>query len=135
MHAFVELLIFGLTPLLFGGLVMPQSIASEEVTISGEVTYRERIALPPGAVLTLRLIDLSEPESAAPSIARETIRVATQVPVKFEMRLDRSELQPSKPYGIQAQISVDGKIWFANAVSAPFEPAKPQMVMLARAEV
>lgn len=134
MHALAELLLFGLTPLIFGGLIMPQSLAAEEVTIAGEVSYRERIALPPGAVLTVQLIDVSEAGAAAPVVAKETVRVVHQSPISFEMRFDESKLQSGKAYGIQAQISVGGKVWFANSTYAPFEPAKQQIVMLSRSE-
>ena len=32
-----ELIIFGLAPLIFGGLLMPGAMAAEEITIAGEV--------------------------------------------------------------------------------------------------
>ena len=54
-----ELFFFGLAPLMLGGLLMPGAVAAEEVAITGEVSYRERMALPPNAVLTVRLLDVS----------------------------------------------------------------------------
>ena len=41
-----ELFLFGVTPLVLGGLMIPGAFAAEEIAISGEVSYRERIALP-----------------------------------------------------------------------------------------
>ncbi len=122
MHALAELIFFGLAPLIFGGLVMPQPVSAEEATISGEVNYRERVALPRRAILTVQLTDLSAAGAAAPVVAKETIRAINQVPISFTMSFDESVLQPGKLYGIQAQISVDGKVWFENAASSPVEP-------------
>ena len=52
-----ELILFGFAPMMLGAIFMPGAVAAEEITLTGEVAYRERIALPPNAVLTVRLTD------------------------------------------------------------------------------
>ncbi|TIR78120.1 MAG: hypothetical protein E5X15_13625 [Mesorhizobium sp.] len=54
-----EFFIFGLVPLVVGVLAVPEFTSAAEKTIAGEVTYRERIALPPNAVLSVELADIS----------------------------------------------------------------------------
>ena len=53
--------------------------------VSGVVTYRERIALTPGASLVVELRDVSLADAAAPLIARQTIANPGQVPINFKV--------------------------------------------------
>ena len=70
-----------LTVLLLAGcspsLVVPESsgppIGSR---VTGSVTYRERIALPPTAVVTVRLVDVSRADAPSVLIAEQVIRCA-----------------------------------------------------------
>ena len=89
-----EFIVFGLAPLLLGALFMPGIPAAEEVTITGEVIYRERIALPPNAVLTVELADVSLADAPAAVIAKQKIDPAGQVPIKFEIEVDPAVVQP-----------------------------------------
>jgi putative lipoprotein len=66
----------------------PASTASELV-VSGSVAYRERVALPPDAVVEVKLLDVSRQDAAAPVIADATVRPeGRQVPLPFELRYD-----------------------------------------------
>ena len=49
------------------------------------MTYRERLALNPGATLTVDLRDVSYADASAPLIARQTISRPGQAPIKFEV--------------------------------------------------
>ena len=109
-----ELLIFGIAPLIFGGLLLPGTLAAEEIAISGEVSYRERIALPPNAILTVRLSDVSLADVPESVIAEQEVAQAGQVPIRFEMKLDRTAIQPGMSYALQARITVDDTLWFIN---------------------
>ena len=62
-----EFFIFGLVPLVVGVFAVPEMTSAAETTVAGEVVYRERIALPPDAVLVVELADVSlaqAPDSA-----------------------------------------------------------------------
>ncbi|MER2536371.1 MAG: YbaY family lipoprotein, partial [Rhizobiaceae bacterium] len=89
-----ELLLFGLTPLLVSGLLMPTIGLAEEKKVSGEASYRERIALPPNAVLTVQLADVSLADAPAGIVAVQTISPAGQVPISFELSFDTAAIQP-----------------------------------------
>lgn len=127
-----ELFIFGLAPLVLGGLLMPGAVAAEEVEIAGEVSYRERIALPPNAVLTVQLADVSLADAPASIVAEQKIDPAGQVPIKFGIKFDPAVVQPNVNYALQARITVDDRLWFINDERHSIDPlkAEPQRITL-----
>jgi len=125
-----ELFLFGLAPLVFGGLLMPGAFAAEEIAIAGEVSYRERIALPPNAVLTVRLSDVSLADAPETVLAEQKVDPAGQVPIKFQIKLDPAVIQPNVNYALEARITVDDSIWFTNDERYAVDPLKPQPVQL-----
>lgn len=119
---------------LFALLVSPLPAAAAKLTLSGEVTYRERIALPPGASLTVGLVDLAAP--ATPRIAAKAALASPgEVPLNFNLNFDDSVLTAGASYGIVAEISGEnGAVWFRNAepyAVDPRAPAGPILVIVA----
>ena len=83
--------------------------------VSGTVTYRERIALTPGASLVVELRDVSLADAAAPLIARQTIANPGQVPINFKVEYSREDINSRNTYAIQARIiESDGRLAFIN---------------------
>ncbi|MCY4435927.1 MAG: YbaY family lipoprotein [Chloroflexi bacterium] len=83
--------------------------------VSGTVTYRERIALTPGARLVVELRDVSLQDAAAPLIARQTIESPGQVPIAFNVEYNRDDINSRNTYAIQAKIiESDGRLAFIN---------------------
>ena len=83
--------------------------------VSGTVTYRERIALTPGASLVVELRDVSLADAAAPLIARQTIANPGQVPINFKVEYSRDDINSRNTYAIQARIiESDGRLAFIN---------------------
>ena len=121
-----ELFIFGLAPLVFASLLLPNTSTAGEITVSGEVFYRERIALPPNAVLTVQLSDVSLADAPASTIAEQKIDPAGQVPIKFEIKFDPAVTQPKASYALQARITVDDQLWFINDQRYAVDPLKPE---------
>lgn len=62
------------------GASTPAPTPASRATVTGTVTYRERIALPPGATVTVRLQDVSRADAPAEVLAEEMI-VPTHVDV------------------------------------------------------
>ena len=86
-----------------------------DASVSGTVTYRERIALTPGARLVVELRDVSLQDAAAPLIARQTIENPGQVPIAFKVEYSRSDINSRNTYAIQAEIiESDGRLAFIN---------------------
>lgn len=105
--------------------------AAARLTIAGDVTYRERVALPPAATLTVSLVDLAAPKSAGPTATAE---VAEQggVPLHFTLNLDDSVILAGHKYGLMARIGdQSGTIWFHNREPFPVDPrASGQQIVI-----
>lgn len=108
---------------------------SPNASVSGTVTYRERIALSPGAKLVVSLRDVSLQDAAAPLIARQTITSPGQVPIKFKVEYNRDDIDSRNIYGISARIiESDGRLAFTNDTAYDVitrgNPSKVDMVLV-----
>ncbi len=84
-------------------------------TITGTVAYRERIALPPNAVVTVSLEDVSLADAPSKVLAKQTFETdGKQSPFAFELNYDSSEIQAKHTYSVRARIDVDGKLRFIS---------------------
>ena len=84
-------------------------------SVSGTVTYRERLALTEDAKLIVELRDVSYADAAAPLIARQTIDGPGQVPIKFKVEYSRQDIDSRNTYSISARIvESDGRLAFTN---------------------
>lgn len=127
-----EFFIFGLVPLVVGVLAVPELTSAAEKTIAGEATYHERIALPPDAVLSVELADVSLADAPATIIGQRKIVPAGQVPIKFEISFDPQAIKPGRTYALQARITVDDRLLFITDTRHQVDPldGKPQTVVL-----
>ena len=84
-------------------------------SVSGSVTYGERLALTEGASLVVEIRDTSYADAAAPLIARQTISSPGQVPIKFKVGYNRDDINPRNTYSVSASIiEADGRLAFTN---------------------
>ncbi|RWE69181.1 YbaY family lipoprotein [Mesorhizobium sp.] len=127
-----EFFIFGLVPLVVGVLAAPQVTKAAEKTIAGEVSYRERIALPPDAVLVVELADVSLANAPATVIAKRRIAPTGQVPIKFEIGFDANAIQKGRTYALQARITVGERLMFITDTNHQVDPlaGTPQTVLV-----
>jgi putative lipoprotein len=95
--------------------------------LEGVATYRERIALPPGAEFEALIEDVSLADAAATVVARTRITPAGQVPIRFRIEYDPARIVAGMRYGVRARISVDGQLRFTTDSHYPaFVDGKPQ---------
>lgn len=88
--------------------------------VTGSVTYRERIALPPTAAVTVRLVDVSLADAPSVLIAEQVIRTeGRQVPFEFALAYDASRILPSHTYAVQVRIEDGGKLLFISDTMNP----------------
>jgi putative lipoprotein len=92
---------------------MPASAAGR--ILSGQVFYREPIALPPDALLEVRLVDVSPAEAVARSLAVTRVKTRHQMPIHYRLLFDGSRIQRGHSYALQARITVRGKLLFRTA--------------------
>ena len=98
----------------------PSRGPGEEGLVSGTVTYRQRIALSPTAVVEVKLLDVSRADGQAITIAEQRIQPeGRQVPIAFELRYDPSRIQQRRRYIIQARILEDGRLRFTSTEAYP----------------
>jgi putative lipoprotein len=127
-----EFFIFGFVPLIAGALVMPTQSMAEDKVVTGQVLLRDSLPLPPDAVLTVQLIE--EFPAGVPSaiIGQQVIPNAGQVPIKFEVHFDPLVIRPEATYLLEANISVQHTLRFANDSRYQLDPltAGPQTLTL-----
>jgi putative lipoprotein len=88
--------------------------------VTGSVTYRERIALPPSAVVAVKLVDISLADAPAVLIAEQVIRTeGRQVPFEFALDYDVSRILPSHTYAVQVRIEDGGRLLFISDTVNP----------------
>jgi len=88
--------------------------------IVGTVAYRQRVALPPDAVVEVRLQDTTRADAAARTIAQATIPThGAQVPIPFRIEYDPAAIDPSHSYSVRASINVSGRLLFSSATMYP----------------
>ncbi len=106
---------------------------SQERIVEGSAAYRERIALPPEAALTVRLGVMAGGELGEPLLAEQILSPAGQVPIGFSLRFDPAAVPADAALGLEAIISVDGNRWFETAGAVPLPAEGPAELMLVRA--
>ena len=70
-------------------------------TVTGTVTYRERIALRPDAVVEVKLVDVSRADAPAVTIGEQVIENPGQVPISFEIEYDPADIDDRFTYAVQ----------------------------------
>jgi putative lipoprotein len=95
--------------------------SSNESAVTGTVTYRQRIALPPDAVVTVSIEDVSLADAPAEVIGKQVIETkGSQVPIPFDVPYDPGKIEANHTYSLRARIE-DGnaKLLFINDTSVP----------------
>jgi putative lipoprotein len=98
------------------------STARPDPTLTGTVSYRERIALPPDATAEVVLEDISIADRPAVEIARATVAPAGQVPIPFRLHYASDRIEADHRYGVRAAI-----LWRSGA--RMFESADHQAAL------
>jgi putative lipoprotein len=102
----------GLAGASLAGACMP-ALAGGQI-LSGRVFYRERIALPPDALLEVRLVDATPADAAARSVAVTRVKTRHQMPIPYRLLFDDARIQRGHSYALNARITVRGKLLFAT---------------------
>jgi len=70
--------------------------SSGGASVSGEVTYRQRIALPDDAVVTVQLQDISRQDVAAEVLGEQVIETGgKQVPIPYQVEYNEDDIVDS----------------------------------------
>ena len=86
--------------------------------ITGTLTYLQRIALPPDAMVTVSLQDISLADARAKTLAEQKFPTAgKQVPIAFSLPFNPANIDPARTYTLRATISSGGRLLFASNMS------------------
>jgi len=105
-----------------------------QATVSGTVSYLQRIALPPEAVIQVQLLDVSLADAPAKVIAKQTINLGQrQVPIPFELTYDSTKIDEKHTYSLSAKITLKGELRFLTDKSYPVvtrgNPARAELIL------
>lgn len=88
-------------------------------TVSGTVTYRERVALPADAVIDVVIVDVTGGANSVVG-SQQIMSDGNQVPIAFEAAYATADINPEHDYTVGATIQDGaGKVIFETAESVP----------------
>lgn len=86
--------------------VAASSGAAAQSVITGTVTYRNRSALPPTAIIEVTLSDISIADAPAKVISTQTIEAnGQQPPIAYTLPYDPAQIDPRMTYAVSARIT------------------------------
>jgi uncharacterized lipoprotein YbaY/heat shock protein HslJ len=88
-------------------------------SVTGTVSYRERMALSDRAELNVALLDVSRQDVAATVIAEQTVSNPGQVPIRFELTYDPAKIDERMSYSLRATIHDRGRMVFTSDTHTP----------------
>jgi putative lipoprotein len=95
------------------------SAMAELATIEGKASYRERIALRPGAVLEAELLDISRADAPSERLTSIRIKVQGQMPIPFTLHYDPAMIELNRTYAVTAKLVLQGKVVFRSDTVHP----------------
>ena len=95
------------------------SQAEPTATVRGEVTYLERIAVPPGTQLEVLLLDVSRADAPAQTIGGVTLTDIGQPPYPFEIAYRPDQIVTSHRYVVRARLMHEGRLLFTTDQAYP----------------
>lgn len=98
------------------GLLAAVPVYSQgQASVTGEIFYLERIALPPAARVTVQLQDVSLADAPATVLAEQVIDPAgAGPPYAFTLPYDPAQIQNNRSYAVRATISDGNRLLFTS---------------------
>lgn len=107
--------------------------AEPTATVRGEVTYRGRIAVPPGTQLEVLLLDVSRADARSQTIGGVTLSDIGQPPYPFEIAYRPDQIVSSHQYVVRASLMHEGRLLFTTDRAYPVitagHPNEAQLVL------
>ena len=82
--------------------------------VTGTVSYRERIALPPDAVILVQLRDVSLQDVAARLISEQIIKPEHSIPIPFALPYTPADIDERMTYSVFASIRSGDRLLFVT---------------------
>ncbi|ROS00105.1 putative lipoprotein [Sinobacterium caligoides] len=101
--------------------------------ITTEIMYRERMALPPGAELTVSFANVAKMDVAEELVAKTTVTELGMPPYEVELPYDANKIDPKGRYSARAVIKLNDRLIYttdtSNDVFASDENGKVQLML------
>lgn len=92
----------------------------QKLSVTGNIIYRERIALPKGSIINIKLVDISRQDTSSITITeQEIVTNRQQVPIPFKLEYDTKDIKPNHTYAVQARITIQDKLAFISTKVYP----------------
>lgn len=93
-------------------------------SLRGTATYLERIALPPNAVLEVKLVDVSRMDAPAVTISSYKAPVSA-VPANWQMSYEARAIEANHSYALEARITSGSDLMFITTTHNPVFTGAP----------
>ena len=85
----------------------------QQPNVSGTIWIKQKVALPPDAVLTVTLSDASLADAPAHVLSQKAVRTeGKQAPFNFVLPYNQAQIQPNARILLSAAITVNGQLMF-----------------------
>ena len=115
----MKILMNTLVLMLLAGTTVGVASASTGGVLRGTAMYRERIARPPGAVLEVRLEDISRADVPAELLGSVRLEELGNPPFGFEISYDPGVIDERHTYAVRATIHVEESLVFTTDTVHP----------------
>lgn len=96
-----------------GASVTTAQPAVQQPVVSGTVWIRQKIALPPDAVLTVTLSDASLADAPSKVLSQKVTRTeGKQAPFSFALPYNPADIQPNARILLSSAVTLNGKLMF-----------------------
>lgn len=96
------------------------------VNVTGQATYRERIALAPGMIYTVQLLDVSRADAPSTVITeyKQTLN-GEQVPLPFTLQTTQNHIKTNMTYAVRATLTTpEGKLAWTTDTLHTINPSE-----------
>jgi putative lipoprotein len=88
--------------------------------LEGRVAYKIRMALPPAKTrVDVRLLDISREDAPSVVLAEQILEQPKGFPLPFSLRYDRTAIQSTGRYALDARIYLDGQLLMSSRQQVP----------------
>ncbi len=88
-------------------------------SVIGEVRFAREVALPEGAVVTVRLLDTTLADASSVELGSDLIENADRLPVGFRIEYDRDLVSESQEYSLSAEVRHGDDLLYVNDTVHP----------------
>ena len=112
-----------------------QDADAPPLVVRGSALYRERVAMLPGSTLTVTVEDVSRADAPSVVLAEQRVEDPPNVPIPFELVVDRSSIGPNAELSVRASITQGGTLRWTSDTHHPVpmdDDPEPITVLMVR---